>query len=198
MRTLTAAGLLSTVVTILVVPLALLRSGMPLPAVRHPLNGPADWQVPLYVEIVPGESSPGPKTYHADEDQNSLNRPARWCAAARPKEPLLNEARQMATGARRNYFAQIRDMNYLARVPASSVRVVSDEAICERAAKAYDRDVYSGGFTVEEHTVLHAVLVVQVGDAYLVDDLSDRAGFWNVVPYDRDWTQLLGHYGGGA
>lgn len=170
----------------------------PVAQVLPPLNGPVDWLGPLRVEIIPGESLPGPKTYIAEDDQDSLKPPAHWCAVPRRNEPLLREAREMASGSRNNYFAQIRDLNYLARVPASTVAVVADETLCERAARAYDRDVYSGGFTVDEHVALKAVLVVQVGDAYLVDDLGDRTLFWNVVPYDRDWTELLGRYGGGS
>lgn len=133
--------------------------------------------------------------YDPDTDQDHLRKPARWCARARSTEPLLREAARMAAGDD-EHFSLIRQMNNLPQTPASAVRVVTDEATCEAAARAYDRAEYRGYFR-DEHSALMPVLAVKVGTAYLVDDLRDRSMGWAVIPFDRDWNELMGSYGGG-
>lgn len=148
------------------------------------------------VPVITVVAEPPSPTYFAELHQGALERPARWCAVAKGTEPLFVDAVTVADGDDSPFM--LRRLNDLPTVPRASVHAVTDESVCERAAKAYDASIWSGGVTVDQHRALRPVLVVAVGSIYLVDDLGERDGFWNVVPYDQQWNELRGHYGGGA
>jgi hypothetical protein len=131
--------------------------------------------------------------YDAERDQASLVRPERWCAAPRPLEPLLAEVSALVADAQS--ADAFRVMNGLPSGALGAPRVITNEALCEAAAKAYDRVEYQG--TDEVHTSIAAVLVVSAGTVYFVDDLRDRDQVWLVVPFDGRWNPLAMPYGGG-
>jgi hypothetical protein len=85
---------------------------------------------------------------------------------------------------RRNY--------HLPQLPPDSVLVVTDERICERAARAYYRN-YIGP------RPLLGVEVLRVGDIYIVYG-AKRGGEWAALEFlsllrarDRDWTRWPTH-----
>jgi hypothetical protein len=86
---------------------------------------------------------------------------------------------------------------HVPRVPAEEVVQVRDTAICERAATAY-RD-HLRRFVNKEWPDA-PVLVVRVGQMYLVDDLRSRQGpdaYWEVMVFDQHWKHRI-CWGGGA
>jgi hypothetical protein len=83
------------------------------------------------------------------------------------------------------------------RVSADAITVVRDEKICERAANAY-RD-HLRRF-VDQTWPDTPVLVVRLGDRYLVDDLRSRDGedaYWETMIFDKRWRHRIS-YGGGS
>lgn len=110
--------------------------------------------------------------------------PAHWCGQPRPNEPLRLEAEDLAFGPDGELM---RSMNGLPVVGGSEITLVTDERICERAAR-----------TLYGPESASPVLVFKVGAVYMVDDLGDRNNYWHVQLFDRTWRFLGGGYGGGA
>lgn len=119
-----------------------------------------------------------------------------WCATPRPRDPLLLEAKQLGTSDD-SVWASRREHNRFTRVPPDQVVPVRDEEICRRAAQAY-ADYFRRA--VDPGWKNAAVLVVRIGDMYLVDDLRPRVGadaYWEVIVFTKDW-QRRASYGGGS
>jgi len=119
-----------------------------------------------------------------------------WCAAPRTNDPLLQEARALGTSTDSAWAAK-RDAYRIAAVPSDQVARVQDEAICQRAAIAY-RDYFRR--FVKPDWPDAPVLVVRIGEMYLVDDLRQRKGddaYWEVIVFDKTWKRRSS-YGDGA
>jgi hypothetical protein len=74
-------------------------------------------------------------------------------------------------------------MNGIGRVPRSSIVIVLDEAICQRAAMMYNSDNGDVG----------PVLVIRIGSRYLVgkpDFRDDPDTYWLVQIHDEEWHLL--------
>jgi hypothetical protein len=121
----------------------------------------------------------------------------RWCPDPRPDEPLLDDARDLrnpkdSIWATRLYVFEI------PRVPADAkITVLRDEGVCRAGAQAYAahmRGIFGEGWPVKP------VLVVRVGNLYLVDDQRSRNGkeaIWTALVLDNT-LQTLVEYGGGS
>jgi hypothetical protein len=121
---------------------------------------------------------------------------ASWCAKPRPQEPLLRDAERLGTG-QDSLAASQREEYDVPRVSADAITLVRDEKTCERAARAY-RD-HLRRF-VDQAWPDAPVLVVRLGDRYLVDDLRSRDGedaYWEVMIFDKQWRKRIS-YGGGS
>lgn len=136
-------------------------------------------------------------TYDPARDQATLRRPTSWCASLRPADPLLKDAR--ASASSRYGLSSLGLLGAPGSpVSAGSIQVVRDQRTCETAARRYDLLKFGGGSTtLEDHPAIHAVIVIVVGDAYLVEDATERGTFWVVAAFDHDWN-ALGSYGEGA
>jgi hypothetical protein len=77
-----------------------------------------------------------------------------------------------------------------------AVFFVRDEAICEKAAKAFDRVTHTGEL-LAEHKRLHPVLVVRVGDVFVVEEARLRGAVWSVEFFDLDWRHRGFGFGAG-
>jgi hypothetical protein len=134
-------------------------------------------------------------TYEPARDQAKLQKPASWCAPLRPADPLLKDARK---GALDGLYLLGIVGGSLYPVSPRIVRVIRDEKTCETAARRYDTVKFGGGSTsLEDHPAIHAVIVIAVGDAYLVEDATERGVYWVVAGFDHEWHEL-GSYGAGA
>lgn len=110
----------------------------------------------------------------------------RWCATPRHDEPLLKDAADVL--GRRGTLGDAAWFHGVVGAEAT-VRVVADEQVCVEAARAYGADRST------------AVLVIRVGDIYLVDDQRPREGadaFWHVRVLDTAFKPTIFAYGGGA
>lgn len=163
---------------------------------RSPGIGVAPGSDRIAMSFAAGAEPEPAVTYTAELHQRILSKPSRWCAERRADEPLLREARLLASGDDPD-FSTTRSLLHLPSLSPHDVHVVTDEAGCEAAARTFDSVVYSGAVTVETHTSLRPVLVVRVGTVSLIDDLRDRGMVWDVIIVDRQW-QFRFHYGGGA
>ena len=117
----------------------------------------------------------------------------RWCAAPRPDEPLLRDA-QGLRNPEDSVWATNRYVFDIPLVPDAEIAVVRDEAICRERAKAYADHIRR---VADPDWLDRPVLVIRVGDMYLVDDLSSRDGYWTVLLLDNKWRTRL-EYGGGS
>jgi hypothetical protein len=119
-----------------------------------------------------------------------------WCAAPRPNEPLLREANHLGT-SNDSVWASKRALDDVARVSRDQVVQVRDEAICKQAAEAYG--TYLRRYVSQDWKDT-PVLVVRIGERYLVDDLRSREGpdaYWEVMVFTKEWRRKAS-YGGGA
>jgi hypothetical protein len=116
-------------------------------------------------------------------------KPASWCARPRPDEALLNDARQLLEG---NLWegdnAEI--MAALREAPDRSIDVVRDQRVCEAAATEYARRRMPRRDPPAPRAVV-PVLVIRVGQLWLVDDLRDRGSLSETGVYSKTW-RLLG------
>ena len=84
----------------------------------------------------------------------------------------------------------------LPTVPASHVRLVTDERVCAEASVAYGRDA---GPAADKEAPF-PVAVAAAADLFVVE-LGETAGrdvsYWETVVYDRKWRRLAS-FGGGA
>ena len=120
-----------------------------------------------------------------------------WCADPRPDEPLLHDAKRLKD-PKDSVWATRRYVFEIPPVPADAeIAVVNDEAICRMGAEAYAghmRGIFGDGWQVKR------VLVIRVGDMYLVEDQGSRHGndaVWTVLLVDNAWQTLV-EYGGGS
>jgi len=119
-----------------------------------------------------------------------------WCATPRPQDPLLREAVQLGT-SNDSAWASKRDLDGIARVSRDQIVEVRDEATCKRAAVAYADHLRR---YVSKDWKDALVLVVRIGEMYLVDDLRAREGpdvYWEVMVFTKDWRRKAS-YGEGA
>lgn len=145
---------------------------------------------PYEVVIVDGETAVD-MTYEPARDQHKLAAPQSWCLTARRSEPLLRDARRIADGE-----DLILGLN-LPKVPASRIRVVRTESVCEAAARVFDRNWFGGGnASIDTHTTFEPVLVVEVGAIYLVGLRRDPGEPFVVVALDHQMNDV-GNYGEG-
>jgi hypothetical protein len=122
--------------------------------------------------------------------------PVKWCAPARPQEPLLSDAIRIGT-ANDAQSVRNRKMYRIGQVEREAIVVIRDESTCRQAANAY------GGIlrkSVDPKIIDKPVLVIKVADVYFVDDLRSRKGrdaYWEAMIFDAQWHRLSG-YGAGA
>jgi hypothetical protein len=122
--------------------------------------------------------------------------PTNWCAEPRPDEPLLHDA-QGLRDAENSVWATRRYVFKIPLVPDAEIAVVQDETICRAGAEAYAahmRGIFGAGWPAKP------VLVIRVGDMFLVDDRGSRDGkhgHWTVLLLDNAWQTLV-EYGGGS
>ena len=120
----------------------------------------------------------------------------RWCAAPRADEPLLRDAHDLGTSDDSVWVAK-RFIHEVPRVSSEAIVLVRDEAICHRAARAYGDRLRR---FVDKKWRDVPVVVVRIGEMYLVDDLRPRDGsdaYWEVMLFDKTWRKRLS-YGGGS
>jgi hypothetical protein len=119
-----------------------------------------------------------------------------WCAKPRPHEPLLRDAQGLRDPNNREWATR----RYVFKIPLvrdAQVAVVSDEATCRAGAEAYAdhmRGIFGAGWPAKP------VLVIRVGELYLVDDQGPRDGksaVWYALVVDKAWQTLV-EYGGGS
>ena len=122
-------------------------------------------------------------------------RPRNWCAPPRRNDPLLLDARKLT--ASNNKGSELDDPFILHRMPVmppNQIVMVVDEAICERAARAYD----SARLTDRNGPVparIEAVHVVALGRVYLVESAGDRKRGYEVKVFDASWKPVRGGFG---
>jgi hypothetical protein len=123
-------------------------------------------------------------------------RPIAWCADPRPNDPLLFDGIELGTFSDDDgsVLDDIRALHRISPVPVDEIALVTDEVVCERAARAYDaaRFIYRSsppGRSIEP------VFVVSVGRVYLVESAGDRRHGYEVKVFDRSWTHLRGGFG---
>ena len=108
----------------------------------------------------------------------------------------MRDAIALATDPANTTWGVNRVVWNIPEVPRNALAYTTNESVCRAAAEAYARLTVLEGETVR----LRPVLVIQIGDKYLVDDLRSRRGpypNWEVAVFDRDW-QIVASYGGGA
>ena len=119
-----------------------------------------------------------------------------WCAEPRPEEPLLRDARGLANPDDAGW-ATSRAVFDIPLIPSAKIDVIRDEALCRRSAVDYGDHMRS---VADERWTDKPVLVLRVGDMYLVDDQRSRKGvdaYWTVLLFSKDW-KVLYEYGGGS
>jgi hypothetical protein len=162
-------------------------------ALQQQLQSPGN--PPARIVIVPEVSEEDP-SYVPQRDQSKLQTPARWCATPRRPEPLVQDARRAAS-SRDGLFELGLYPAGSPDVAAKSIRLISDERLCEVAARHYDALKFGGGsISKDDHPAIHPVVVVAAGNVYLVDDATDRTVFYLVVGFDHAWNEI-GSYGVG-
>jgi len=124
--------------------------------------------------------------YDPDAHQRLLARPRAWCGAARRHDPLIAEVVRIVTAKATDSLAHLRLTHKLPMLSPDAVSFVRDEAVCEKAAKAFDRITHAGDL-LAEHKRVHPVLVVRVGDVYVVEEARARGELWSVEFFDADW-----------
>jgi hypothetical protein len=117
--------------------------------------------------------------------------PEFWCATPRPEELLLlDEARRFIVDG----LPMGPELE-----PESRVEVITDEAICRLAAQAFYDNTQRNNDGDDDP--LGPVLVIKLGNVYLVENLKPRhgyrQGFWHVLIFDDKWNSF-GGYGDGA
>jgi hypothetical protein len=147
----------------------------------------------LLIPLGPGIQEP---VYDPDAHQRLLARPPSWCGAARRNDPLIADVVRIVTGELTDSLVQMRLTHNLPMLSPDAVFLVRDEAVCEKAAKAFDRITHAGDF-LAEHKRLRPVLVVPVGDVYVVEEARPRGDIWSVEFFDADWRPRGFGYGAG-
>ena len=120
----------------------------------------------------------------------------RWCAEPRPHEPLLRDAHGLVS-RHDSAWASTRYIFDIPLVPGATVDVVRDEAQCRRGAVAYASHMRS---VLASEWTERPVLVLRVGEMYLVDDQRSRKGksaYWTALLFDKNWEGLY-EYGAGS
>ena len=144
-------------------------------------------------EIVPAHS---PQRGERQRAGAVRGRPLAWCAAPRPNDPLLLDALELGT-LDENDGSALDDLRVVHRIPLfppDRIVMVSDEASCEHAARAYDKaiSIYRTSGRPEH---IEAVHVVSLGSLYLVESAGDRRQGYEVKVFDRAWRHLRGGFG---
>jgi hypothetical protein len=148
----------------------------------------------LFAQLLKGGADPSLKDWRglAASEYWGLRVPTQsWCAIQRDKDPLLEDARQLASGE--TLSAELRNEVGTIPVPASEIAIVDDQRICEAAAVAYARHRLDIDWTLTDPRLVLPVLVVRVGRLLLVDDLRSRDGVAEVIVFSES-RRLLGSY----
>lgn len=135
--------------------------------------------------------------YDADIYQKLLKRPSSWCGRSRPNDPLIREAIRMVTGGPGDAFASYRRTHGIPKMDRRSVVLIQDHVICETAAKAYDRIFHSGDL-LKDHKSIQPVLVIRLGNVFVVEEARRRGRYYEVMFFDTAWRHLGSGYGAGA
>lgn len=91
----------------------------------------------------------------------------------------LDKTGEFVLATAQNFATQAAESTYRTKswktplVGASEVAYVTDESVCEQAARAYDREL-----TPQTPSVGRGVYVVRIASWYLVVDSESRAGEW--------------------
>ena len=148
-------------------------------------------------ELVPGLVI---TTYPVGWQPRPQPRDTTWCARPRRNEPLLLDAQFLpARGANRtgpdSQFINLLSITHLIgikKVPKDSIAIISDEQTCRRIAKDY-------GARIRRELpdwVDASVLIIRVGQFYLVDDQRSRDGaspIWEVAVYNHKWERQISY-----
>ena len=123
-------------------------------------------------------------------------RPLAWCADPRPDDPLLLDGLELGTfdDNAGSALDDLRALHRIPRVAAEEIALVADEAVCERAARAYDAATFIYRHTPPGRSI-DSVFVVALGPVYLVESAGDRRHGYEVKFFDRSWTPLRGGFG---
>jgi hypothetical protein len=123
-------------------------------------------------------------------------RPLAWCAEPRPNDPLLLDALELGTFDENDGSAldDLRVMHRIPLTPADQIVMVTDEARCEQAARAYDTaiSIYRSSGRAESIEPVH---VVALGPLYLVESAGDRRQGYEVKFFDSRWRHRRGGFG---
>ena len=120
-----------------------------------------------------------------------------WCAEPRAAEPVLVDALRLGSGQDSVAAAQRAEYE-VPHVAVDEIVLVRDEKTCKQAANAYLNHLRR--FVPSQEWPDAPVLVVRIGDVYLVDDLRSRTGddaYWETMVFDKTWRHLTS-YGGGS
>src|SRR5712671_2506415 len=135
-----------------------------------------------------GSGVPAPR-YDADLHQQTLARPKAWCGNERRDDPLLVDARRIVSGPDSDAMAYYRLAYAIPEMSPDAVSLVRDEAVCERAAKAYDR-IFHGIDLLEDHRGLMPALAIKLGAVFIVEEARPRGSHWEVMFFDENWRAL--------
>jgi hypothetical protein len=108
-----------------------------------------------------------------------------WCATPRPNEPLVDDARRVVE---RKLWADDAEILAALRAPDRTIEVIRTEEVCEAAATAYARLRIHEAETAPRPVV--PVLVVRLGQVWLVDDLRDRNLVSETGIFSKTWRVL--------
>ncbi|MEO7135379.1 MAG: hypothetical protein ABI024_14290 [Vicinamibacterales bacterium] len=119
--------------------------------------------------------------YDPDKHQDWLLRPNAWCGTPRPDEPLLNEASRMVRRQPNDFFGLLGHYIAASDLDSATLTFVTDESLCEKAARVYDRVAHESDLLLEDHLGLQAALMLSVGNQFLVEQARPRNGFYEVI-----------------
>ncbi len=166
---------------------------------RQPAPPPAAFELRPALAAVRAETVQPPRAPGGDDGKRSgavRGAPLTWCAAPRPNDPLLLDAIELGTITDNDGSAldDLRVMHRIPLTPADQIAVVTDEAGCEHAARAYDAaiSIYRSSGRAEHIEPVH---VVALGPLYLVESAGDRRQGYEVKLFDRGWRHRRGGFG---
>ena len=158
-------------------------------------------EVADHAELAAGAVIVDPVVYQPAIHQSLLEHPSLWCGKPRPADPLLADAIQISSGTNSKEsdlkgWEGFRVFHHIPIVMADKVSLVADETICRSAAIAFDRVIYSGRL-LSEHKSLTPVIVVRLGDVWLVEEARARDLPWEVLFFDQGRKNRGASYGAG-
>lgn len=166
---------------------------------RQPAPPPAAVELRPALAAVRAESGQPSRAPGGDDGKRRgavRGAPLTWCAAPRPNDPLLLDAIELGTITDNDGSAldDLREIHRIPLTPADQIAIITDEAGCEHAARAYDAtiSIYRSSGRAER---IEAVHVVALGPLYLVESAGDRRQGYEVKLFDRSWRHRRGGFG---